>query len=772
MIFYFLLLIIGFLFISILFPTQAFCADSLCYIQSKEGSCIENIEGDTIYIPDSLRMFGHHISFCMDLWSGIRGPIQLMICLDQSGSMKSTDPDRKAIDVAKIFVDSLAVMSPNSMVGLVLFSGSNKNNAVGLPPLELNTQNHIDSLKDAIDNASGYAGSGTPYGAALDTALDYFELLPADTTRAIIFLSDGEPWPSSNYQDFINSGRMDNLPPVHTVYFHTGSGSQTARDTLTNLANYTGGSFTDVSNADYLYTVFLDSLTEEIVPDFNLSNFLMFSNNSEGRYTKGTVVDSSVTNPVVDYTPIYLFNGLNDLGVLYYRLNGADTVFVEKYFSLFKTEDPITPQQQTAFDNVFEIKKVRQSEVHFTDAAGTPLADGVELDSAAQNVNILLKRWPPVDGQIQVDTVLARTKSGDFEYYYLTESGPNTDQYPGSLPIQYGAKQKYNGVIEVQAVDTITLYYRNHFLKAPLLGIDLCYDTIPVFFQCADTLEPSVTLTGPLHQSEFICGTEADICWTASDNNAIASRVLYLICGTEDPELLDSAACGPGNGSWNWSIPAETKTDCRIHVRVYDAAGNHGADVSTDPFNIVERPHFTSADSITLLTEESFGYKIEYEIPQGWNQTPTFECVTTNPTVTFVPDSLWGRAPSEPGMDTIRIIMYLGDYRDTLLIRTTIEASTAAKQNIIAADIRFGLSVRSSGTRTVFLAGLEKAGELDIRIFNILGRMVFHYNLPAAKTGYHRVQWIHDPSETGNGLFIVRLNHNGRTIIKRFIKTR
>jgi len=475
--------------------------DPICYMASTNGTCIEALDGDTLYVDYHTVLFGPEVSFCPSTYSQELGAAQIVICIDRSGSMDSTDPNTQTVIVARTFLDSIASRSPDSKVGIVIFgAGNNRTGATGIAPLPLTAAN-VTTLKNIIGSAADHSGY-TPYGAALDTARRFMNGLPAtDTSRAIIFLSDGAPrLPNTNppgdpvYQSLLVTGVVDSMPPIHTVYFHDGPAIAAARDTLTHLANITNGTYTDVNNASNLYTVFLDTLLTRVLPVEKSWNY-QIQNFANLQISQGTRLDTNSRNPTVAFDPLHLEPGANLVSVLYERETQTGKDRVIRSFVIWRKNENValTAAEQTKFNQYFSKTCIEHSTIKWLDSLGQPMPVGGHYDSTYRSISIELERGPG-DATIQTDTITIKTYTGglvwETEKVVVTETGPTTNVYRGTLPVLGNTSPtKNNGTLDLRRTDTIYASYTNP--DAPIF--DISTDSI-LCFTAPGTIEPPVVV--------------------------------------------------------------------------------------------------------------------------------------------------------------------------------------------------------------------------------------------------------------------------------------
>jgi hypothetical protein len=133
-----------------------------------------------------------------------------------------------------------------------------------------------------------------------------------------------------------------------------------------------------------------------------------------------------------------------------------------------------------------------------------------------------------------------------------------------------------------------------------------------------DQLAPVVSVTAPGAGEELEQGISYDVKWTATDNVGVVSRTIYF---TDDDgatwTLVDSAS---GNtGSYDWTVPSDTSSECKIKVFAYDAAGNVGSNESAQ-FEIGTGDQLAPVVSVTAPgAGESLLQGISYDVK--WTAT-------------------------------------------------------------------------------------------------------------------------------------------------------
>jgi subtilisin family serine protease len=110
---------------------------------------------------------------------------------------------------------------------------------------------------------------------------------------------------------------------------------------------------------------------------------------------------------------------------------------------------------------------------------------------------------------------------------------------------------------------------------------------VNAFRAVPDVTPPTVTVVRPNGGETFYGGTQDTIRWVATDNIGVSYVVLYYSTngGSTYPYLI---ATGEANdGVYLWTVPYKNSTTAKVKVVAYDAASNHGEDVSNSNFNLV-----------------------------------------------------------------------------------------------------------------------------------------------------------------------------------------
>lgn len=240
----------------------------------------------------------------------------VVILMDESGSMVKADTDRIAIEGAKLFVDMEKL--DNAKIGLVEFSNVIK--STGL--LDMSEQSGRESIK-AVMNGISYSGKAhTDTGAGLLEAISLLEQSGSYEKRSIILFTDGR-----TDIDAGTKGRTteDSLADVdraiqtaqekgYTIYcIGLNDNNSVDLEQLAKIATETGGQYlvtTDVSSiTDFFERIFADignsdiSSLDEYVADgeyhevrFKIDNANVMEANIVILYSK-EVEDVTLQNP-------------------------------------------------------------------------------------------------------------------------------------------------------------------------------------------------------------------------------------------------------------------------------------------------------------------------------------------------------------------------------------------------------------------------------------------------------------------------------------------
>ncbi len=231
------------------------------------------VNGQTITVPsNTTRIARDQLNICGDAFQ-VRDPVDIVIVVDQSGSMAYNDSTYYSPIAASYAVQKIAEINNASAVGLVPFAGGN---CTERAPLALTTAENFttvlgwiasdiaDGNGAAIDpsvtydpnNWQTYEGLrgtidlecrmatpddekfGTQYTPALSAAETLVQAGP-NQNKAIIFITDGNPNDNSQFNSWVNQGGH---PPVYSIRIDGTMEGDNAR-TLIDLGEETGGGY-------------------------------------------------------------------------------------------------------------------------------------------------------------------------------------------------------------------------------------------------------------------------------------------------------------------------------------------------------------------------------------------------------------------------------------------------------------------------------------------------------------------------------------------------
>lgn len=184
-----------------------------------------------------------------------KGPIDVVLVMDSSGSMKKTDPRSLRIPAAKMFI---SLLKENDRAGVISFSGQG-NTIIDLTPVD--TQINKDRLISAAEKIRS-DGRYTNLHEALRAGV---EIISADSasgrTKIIVLMSDGmmdvgDPIEDMKLVDLIRdklSGELEESGiRVYTIAFTT----QSDRELLERISKRTGGFYNLALSDSELHLIF------------------------------------------------------------------------------------------------------------------------------------------------------------------------------------------------------------------------------------------------------------------------------------------------------------------------------------------------------------------------------------------------------------------------------------------------------------------------------------------------------------------------------------
>lgn len=210
-----------------------------------------------------------------DVWDNSEtfSSVEIVLVIDDSGSMDSNDSSNQRLTVAQNLIDKLP---EGSQIGIVWFASSAK-----LLTSELTTDK--EAAKAYLTTDYFKSSGGTYMYTAINNGFTLFESTEDDVLKMMVVLSDGNSSGTSNHSSTIATAQKNDIR-IYTV----GLGSSTSYFTnyLKPLAEETGGSFYLASEADELGEIYeninkqidLDTDTDhDGIPDYYEDNMIAFN---------------------------------------------------------------------------------------------------------------------------------------------------------------------------------------------------------------------------------------------------------------------------------------------------------------------------------------------------------------------------------------------------------------------------------------------------------------------------------------------------------------
>ncbi|MFH1680923.1 MAG: lamin tail domain-containing protein, partial [Candidatus Eisenbacteria bacterium] len=110
--------------------------------------------------------------------------------------------------------------------------------------------------------------------------------------------------------------------------------------------------------------------------------------------------------------------------------------------------------------------------------------------------------------------------------------------------------------------------------------------TLPMDSGTSDSEPPVVAVVSPDGGESWEAGTVHDITWTATDNVGVTSIALYYSTTGSGGPFAEIASGEANDGTYPWTVPNDPSAEAYVRVIAYDAAANHGEDVSNGAFAI------------------------------------------------------------------------------------------------------------------------------------------------------------------------------------------
>lgn len=298
-----------------------------------------------------------------DVWStnGYTG-VEIVLVIDDSGSMSSNDRWNQRLTVAQNLIDNLP---ESSKIGIVKFASA--------------TSILTSALIDDKEEAKSYltttyfrSSGGTYMYRAMNSAFSLFEAIDDDTLKMMVVLSDGATGDTNLHTSIINTANEKNIK-IYTI----GLGSSTSYFTryLKPLAEDTDGVFYLAANASQLTEIYSDiSKKVEIETDSDADGIADY-------YEENMVMFNGITIQLDKNNPDSDGDGL---------LDGEEVVELNYQYNTDKTQVIVTGkilsnpvEADTDGDGITDEEEIYYYETNplLKDTDGDGLDDGTEIDN-------------------------------------------------------------------------------------------------------------------------------------------------------------------------------------------------------------------------------------------------------------------------------------------------------------------------------------------------------------------------------------------------------
>ncbi len=276
--------VIHFAFDSSLFSDDTF--DPVIYYYNEEAQELEpletvisgnvasaSVEHFSTYILLNRKVYEEAFAW-MDVWDANNYTgVEVILVIDDSGSMSSNDRSNLRLAVAADLIDRLP---QNSKVGVVRFQS-------GTDILTPQLTSEPEEAKKYLTSGYFHSSGGTNMYTAINNSFSLFETTDSTVLKMMVVLSDGNTSDTRSHSSVVSAAN-DQSVKIYTV----GLGSSTSyfNTYLNPLANNTGGKFYLASNAEELENIYSD-ISQKIdietdsdsdgIPDYYEDNMVVFN---------------------------------------------------------------------------------------------------------------------------------------------------------------------------------------------------------------------------------------------------------------------------------------------------------------------------------------------------------------------------------------------------------------------------------------------------------------------------------------------------------------
>jgi Mg-chelatase subunit ChlD len=231
-------------------------------------------------------------------------PAATLLLIDNSGSMRFSDPDRYRAQAAQLFWTEVLGGRPGNLVALADFGGGEPTDEFEHSRLLHGFTSDPAALAAQIDRIQAVGGFGTPlHGSALELMRWMDERVPGSGyRRSIVLMTDGEPGDGGAAREaLVAQSRAAGIPLI-TVGLGAASSdgartSEVAVGLLVDLASATGGVYAGASTDSRLRPV-LQALGRESTQEQLLATVRISPVPAAGVVLRGRVVLDGVPGSV------------------------------------------------------------------------------------------------------------------------------------------------------------------------------------------------------------------------------------------------------------------------------------------------------------------------------------------------------------------------------------------------------------------------------------------------------------------------------------------
>jgi len=236
-------------------------------------------------------------------------PYSAALLIDQSGSIRNTDPNGSRIQASKIYLNALGA---GDEVILSAFS-SGFDSQIPQSPLTIfgTTFTSVgNSFFDEADALAFQEGGGTPLFNSILSMMNFTAANGNNTNKAVVAFTDGEDTSGGTTIDDITSAASSTGVKVFTV----GLGTGTDVSTLGKIASKTGGSFMNAADAKELVALFgtLGNLLNGSIDTYTLTISVVATGNAFPADLTTSIVVNSPIGPIV--VPIFINIATSNIG--------------------------------------------------------------------------------------------------------------------------------------------------------------------------------------------------------------------------------------------------------------------------------------------------------------------------------------------------------------------------------------------------------------------------------------------------------------------------